>query len=162
MIEKGLKIIGEFLKERFIAELYAQGHNASGQHIESIAFDVSGTSGGWEIVFTSLPYGKYLETGTEAGRYVPIKALMEWVEQKGIAMGDREVKNAAYAIRQAIYNEGTPTKGSYEHTSNGRRTDWISFVAEENKARINEKLAIIVGELINTDLSNLARTISAV
>lgn len=160
IIERGLEVIGAFLKERFIAELLAQNHSASGDHIDSIKYEVEKTGDGFELVFTHLKYGDTLETGTSAGRYVPIAALMDWIETKGIATGEIDIKRAAFAIRQAIYNEGTPTSGSYKHSKNGRRTEWITQTIEENKVKINEKLVLIVGQNVNATLKNLATNIN--
>tara|TARA_R110002096_G_scaffold172291_3_gene345854 strand:+ start:1882 stop:2376 length:495 start_codon:yes stop_codon:yes gene_type:complete len=162
ILEKGLSIIGEFLKAKFIEELLSQDHNASGEHIDSMRFDVNKTGSGYELVFESLEYNKYLDQGTKKGRYVPIQALIEWIEAKGIASGDKEVKSIAFAIRQKIFNEGTPTAGSYKFSKNGRRKDWIGITIKNNTAEVSEKLAFIIGDNINFELKNLANNINSV
>lgn len=161
IIEKGLEVIGAFLKEAFIEELLSQDHNATGEHIKSIKYNVTTSSGGFELSFTSnnIIVSKALNNGTKAGRYVPIKALMEWVEAKGIATGDKEVKSIAYAIRQKIFKEGTPTRGS---SAKGNKKNWIDIVIKDNKAKINDKLAFIVGDSVNVALSVLAKEINSV
>jgi hypothetical protein len=155
-----LEILADFLKDEFINELRGQDHVATGDLLDSIKYEIKRTTAGYEIVFEGLDYGKYLDTGTKAGRYVPINNLIKWVEVKGIASGEKEIKNAAYAIQQKIFQEGTPTSGSYKYSNNGRRTDWIQFVAENNTAKINSKLIEILSEEINTELFNLAKKIS--
>ena len=162
IIEKGLEIIGEFLKAKFIEELLDQDHNATGEHIASMKFTVSKSSSGYSLVFESKEYNKYLDQGTKKGRFVPIQALIEWVEVKGIASGDKEVKNIAFAIRQKIFNEGTPTAGSYKFSNNGRRKDWIGITIKENSAEVSEKLAFIIGDSVNITLNNLINNINSV
>lgn len=161
LIEKGLEVIGAFLKEAFIEELLTQNHTATGEHIKSIKFDVSKSSGGFELSFSSnnIIVDKALNNGTKAGRYVPISALMEWIEAKGIASGDKEVKSIAFAIRQKIFKEGTPTKNSQKSFN---KKNWIDITIKDNKAKINDKLAFIIGESVNVSLSVLAKQINSV
>ena len=162
ILEKGLTIIGEFLKAKFIEELLQQDHNASGEHIASMQFTVNKTGSGYELVFESLEYNKYLNEGTKAGRYVPIQALIEWIEAKGIASGEKEVKNIAFAIRQKIFKEGTPTAGSYKFSKNGRRKEWVDITIKNNTAEISEKLALFIGENVNIVLNNIVTNINSV
>jgi hypothetical protein len=155
-----LEILGEFLRDEFIKELEEQGHVATGDLVNSIQYEIKRSLKGYELIFTGEGYAKYLDTGTSSGRYVPIDNLIKWVEVKGIASGEKEIKNAAYAIQKKIYKEGTPTRGSYKYSSNGRRKDFIQIVAETNKVKINNKLIEILSEEINTELFNLAKKIS--
>jgi hypothetical protein len=161
LIEKGLEVIGAFLKEAFIEELLSQNHIATGEHIKSIKFQISQGSSGFELAFSSnnIIVDKALNNGTKAGRYVPISALMEWIEAKGIATGDKEVKSIAFAIRQKIFKEGTPTKNSQ---SKFNKKNWIDITIKNNKAEISSKLAFIVSESVNTSLSVLAKDINSV
>jgi len=143
-MKEGLEVIGQFLKERFQKELEGQDHKATGELIDSINYEVKQTSSGYELLFFGADYGKFLETGTRP-HYVPINALIKWIEDKGIATGEKEIKNFAFAIQRKIAQEGTPTSGSYKFSNNGRRKEWITFVASENKAYIDAELLKLFG-----------------
>ena len=162
ILEKGLNIIGEFLKDEFRNELLQQDHDATGRHLKSISFETTKTAGGFELVFSSLPYGIDLNNGTGGGRFVPIPALIEWIQAKGMASGDQEMKSMAFAIRQNIYKNGTPSESSYIRSKNGRRKEWIDFTVNKNKAIISNKLALIIGENLDIVLNNIATNINSV
>ncbi len=159
-MKEAIELLAEFLIREFQKELEEQDHVATGNLRDNIDYEIKEKGDGFEIVFNSEEYGKYVDTGTKAGRYVPIDNLIQWIETKGIASGEKEIKNAAYAIQRKIYNEGTPTSGSYKYSKNGRRTDWIQFVAESNTAKINKRLVAFIGEEINTTLFNIAKQIT--
>jgi len=150
MFKDGLILVAEFLVEKIRAELLAQDHNASGDLISSIRYMVTEN----QIIIIANDYAKYLETGTSAGRWVPIDALIRWIEQKGIASGEREVKNAAFAIQRAIFREGTPTKGSYKFSKNGRRKEFLTFVMDENFELIVAKITEVLSTLVVGEINN--------
>jgi hypothetical protein len=95
------------------------------------------------ISIVANDYAKYVDQGQPRGTWVSLEALAKWVEIKGIASGEKEIKSAAFAIRNAIYREGTPTRGSYQFSKNGRRKDFIQVVLDENLQAITEKLTEI-------------------
>jgi hypothetical protein len=160
MITQGLTVIAAFMKEQFIKELVAQQHVASGDLIDSIKFDVKNLGDKFEITFTALDYGIPVDTGTKAGRWIPIDALIEWVSVKGIATGDKEIKSAAYAIRRKIFQEGTPTKGSMRFTNNGRKKNWIGFAIEDNQAELTQRFVSLIGKEIGLKLNKVATAIN--
>ena len=55
---------------------------------------------------------------------------MDWVGRRGIASGNKEIKNVAFAIQMKIFKEGTPTQGSFKFSPNGRRKGFIDFVID--------------------------------
>jgi hypothetical protein len=76
-------------------------------------------------------YGKYVDSGRRKGaKKVPLDVLIAWIERKAIVNGDKEVKSLAFAIQQTIFKEGSPTKGSFRFSNNGRRKGFIDFVIE--------------------------------
>lgn len=142
-MSKGLEIAGKFLVEQLQNELRAQGHEATGELINSINYKIDGS-----ILIIQAPqdYVSAMENGLPKGHYVPISALIRWIEIKGIATGDKEIKNAAFAIRNAIVREGSPTKGAFNFTKNGRRTGFAQVVINEHAKKV---LAIIEREMGN-------------
>lgn len=151
-----LIVLAEFLVDQFKKELEGQDHKASGDLESSLRYEINETGGGFEINFIALNYGRFLETGTTP-HYVPIDALIKWIEDKGIAFGDKEIKNMAFAIQKTIAQEGTPTKGSYSFTKNGRKKEWISFVANSSKPRIEAEILKAMSLTTSIRLANIIK-----
>jgi len=148
---KGLELIGEFVLDLMKTELEEQGHRATGKLIDSMTYKINGDS----IEFYAEDYAKFVDSGRKKGaRKVPIDALIAWIEQKGIASGDTEVKKVAYAIQTAIFKEGSPTVLSLEHSKNGRRKDFIKFAVTENEKIILQKVVEIFDKTVKTEFIN--------
>lgn len=130
-MNKALELIGEFLVEKLQEELREQGHEATGDLINSINYKVVGENK--VIISTPHDYVKAIENGLPEGTSVPIDALIRWIEVKGIVTGDKEIRQVAWAIRTAIYQQGTPTRGAFnsKFTKNGRRVGFAEYVMDE-------------------------------
>lgn len=129
-------------------ELVQQGHNNTGTLIESVKVDVIEVFEGAIIECSTLDYGTYVNDGRRPGKFPPVDALRKWVRQRGLASKEKEVNSIAYVIGRAIAKEGSPTKGSYKHSKNGRRTNWIEVVLSENEEIINDHLERALGKEI--------------
>ena len=125
---KILNLIGEFLVEKLQNELREQGHEATGTLINSITYKV--VSDTKIEISTPHEYVNSMENGLPQGTSVPISALIRWIEVKGIVTGDKEIKSLAWAIRTSIYQQGSPTKGSFKFSSNGRRLGFTEYVID--------------------------------
>lgn len=121
------KLIAEFLIDKFKKELIAQGHNNTGKLLNSFRYEVTKDS----IKIYAAHYSEAMENGIPQGTWVPVGALMKWIQQRGIATGNKEIKAAAFAIRHSIYKQGSPTAGAFKFTSNGRRTGFAEVVVNE-------------------------------
>ena len=121
-------------------ELVAQGHNNTGTLIESVRVDLVESLTGIVIIASNLDYGQYVNDGRRPGTMPPIEALEKWIEQRGIASEQKEVTSIAWAIAKAIKKQGSPTRGAYKYSKNGRRTDWIGQVLEANEKIIAEHI----------------------
>lgn len=132
MIKEGLDLIGEFIIEQLVKVLDDQGHRNTGKLQETMRSVVTSSGKGYDITIYGQDYAKYVDRGIPAGVWVNPYALAEWVEQKGIATGEREVKNIAFAIRHKIYQEGSPTKGSLKFSKTGKRDEFIQVMLDEN------------------------------
>jgi hypothetical protein len=84
-----------------------KGHRTTGQLQESIRSEINESGSGFEIVIYATDYAKFVDKGTPAGTNVSIEALSKWIEAKGIATGETEVKGIAFAIQRKIFREGT-------------------------------------------------------
>lgn len=145
MENKSAELIALFVIDFIKAEFVAQGHSNTGKLEDSLTWKLEGN----KINIYGVDYAKWVESGREKGaKRIPIDALITWVEQRGIASGDKEVKNVAYAIQQKIFQEGSPTNGSLQFSSNGRRDKFITYAISENEKAIFDKISDVMGSMI--------------
>ena len=107
MIKQGLQLVGDFIVEQLIKTIEVQGHRTTGELQESLSAVIKTESGGYSIEIWGRGYAKYVEQGVPKGAKVSVYALAEWVYNKGIATGEKEVKNIAFAIQAKIFKEGS-------------------------------------------------------
>lgn len=147
MESKGAELIALFVIDFIKAEFVAQGHSNTGKLEDSLTWKLEGN----KINIYGVDYAKWVESGREKkAKRIPIDALITWVEQRGIASGDKEVKNVAFAIQNAIFQHGSPTPNSLspEFTSNGRRDKFITYAIDENSKAIFDKISDVMGSMI--------------
>jgi len=151
-----IKDINKYLEEVVKAELLAQKHRATGKLIDS--FKVRDRQEGGIIIVEGVMenYGEWVDTGRKRGvTRVPVQALIEWVRVKGLASGE-QAKGMAFAIREKIYQEGIPTRGSRSIAT--RRTN---FIQESVKQATNLKQMITEFDrgLKEAQIKNLVRNV---
>ena len=127
-IDDLLDLVGEFFVEKFREELAIQGHDNTGKLFETMRYESNGVD---TINIYMQDYAKFVDSGIRPGKLVSVYALIEWIEQKGIATGEKEIKGMAFAIRKKIEKEGSPTSNAYNFSNNGRRTGFIQVVVSE-------------------------------
>ena len=133
--------VGKLIIASLQKELIEQGHQASGNLVNSFEQRVIEVPNSIVIEILMDEYGIYVNEGRKTGgKKVPINVLVDWIERKAIVNGDKEVKSLAFAIQQTIHKEGIPTKGSFKFSNNGRRKGFIDFV-------INNELDEVYNEL---------------
>lgn len=154
MLKEKLNILGAFITDKLRKELLDQGHKNTGALMDSIRYEVKASGNNVELIFYAKGYSKFVEYGFGPGKWVNPFALAEWVEQKGIATGEKEIKSAAFAIRQNIFKQGMPTDNAYKFSTNGRRTGYIQAVIDENGKVIIDKLFKIFTESFIFTLSD--------
>ena len=133
--------VGKLIIVSLQKELIEQGHEASGNLVNSFEQRVIEVPNSIVIEILMDEYGIYVNEGRKTGgKKVPINVLVDWIERKAIVNGDKEVKSLAFAIQQTIHKEGIPTKGSFKFSNNGRRKGFIDFV-------INNELDEVYNEL---------------
>ena len=149
---KGIELIALFVIDFIKAEFVAQGHSNTGKLEESLTWKLEGN----KINIYGVDYAKWVESGRQKGaKRIPIDALITWVEQRGIASGDKEVKNVAYAIQQKIFQEGSPTNGSLQFSNNGRRDKFITYAIDENSKAIFDKISEVMGAMITGQFEDM-------
>jgi len=133
--------VGKLIIASLQKELIEQGHEASGNLVNSFEQRVIEVPNSIVIEILMDEYGIYVNEGRKTGgKKVPINVLVDWIERKAIVNGDKQVKSLAFAIQQTIHKEGIPTKGSFKFSNNGRRKGFIDFV-------INNELDEVYNEL---------------
>ena len=154
--------IGEVLTGHMVSEIESQGHRATGKLIESIDRQTQKVLDGIDTAISYLDYGGIVNSGVRANR-IPfggnrggggtskfITALMEWVRFKGIAGGlDKNIKSATFAIAKKMKKEGSPTKGSFQFSQNGRRMKWLDFTVQSNRNYIDSEVKEVSNEYID-------------
>jgi len=117
-MKKELETIGNFLVTELTTELAKKQKRASGSLIRSFKSEVKSKSYGYEIAVLAESYFRFVDEGVNGtqrnrgSRYSyknkkpPVQALIEWVQIKSIASGDRAVRSAAFAIQNYIYKNG--------------------------------------------------------
>lgn len=104
--------INKYLEEIVKSELLRQKHRATGKLIDSTTVR-DRVEGGTIIIEGFMEsYGEWVDTGRKKGvTRVPVQALIEWIRVLNLASGE-QAKGMAFAIREKIYQEGIPTRGS--------------------------------------------------
>lgn len=136
-------------------ELIAEGHDASGELVNSMSYTITVTS---ERVFAEvriLDYALILDAGVPAssvpfsadelgrrgGTSAYIAGLLDWMGDIGI-VGEQEKLGFAMRIARVAAIEGHPTSGAYAFTSNGRRTGWIEEIVQTTAPSMERDLDI--------------------
>ena len=135
------KQVGKLIIASLQKELIEQGHKATGNLVNSFEQRVIELPNSIVIEILMDEYGIYVNEGRKSGgKKVPINVLVDWIEKRAIASGDKEVKSLAFAIQQTIHKEGMPTKGSFKFSNNGRRKGFIDFVIDNELDEVYKEL----------------------
>lgn len=157
--EQGLELIGDFIVLRLKETLgfTDQNHNATGALNESIRHVVTKSGSGFEIAIWALDYAKKVDEGQPEGTVVSITVLLEWMENRGIARGEPNIRGIAWLIQRAIIKEGTPTSGSLKFSRNRKRTEFIKVTLDANAKTIFKMVLDLFQEEITLSLDNTIR-----
>lgn len=97
----------ELLKEDLIKAYDAKGMRASGKFADSLEVIVK--ENGLNAQLWGEDYAQQLETGRKAGKFPPINAIEQWIQDKGIAnriQGEISISSLAFLIARKIANSG--------------------------------------------------------
>ena len=108
---KMLNKIGEEFVNDLKTEIRALNKVASGDLVNSINYKVIETKGNYNIEIYSEDYLKYVDGGRKPGKRPPVKAIIPWVQSKGIKMqkpggGFITAESAAFVIAKSIGEKG--------------------------------------------------------
>lgn len=150
--------INKLIIKELQKELIGQGHEASGNLVNSFEQRVISTPNSVVLDILMDDYGTYVNSGRKSGgKKVPISVLVEWIERKAIVNGNKEVKSLAFAIQQAIHKEGSPTAGSFKFSNNGRRKGFIDFVIDNELDDVLNELEDEVFKGFDTSVADIIK-----
>ena len=153
--ELGLDLIGDFIVQELRNTLgfTDQNHNATGNLSKSIRHVITKSGSGFEIAIWAVDYAKQVDEGQPKKTRVSIDVLLEWMENRGIARGEPNIRGVAFAIQTAIWKEGTPTAGSLRYSRNKKRTEFIKVTLDANAKTIFKMVLDLFQEEITLSLS---------
>lgn len=156
----------EQIKSNVIKELEDQGHTLTGSLIKSIDTKVGIYTNTVVGTLIMNDYGMAVETGVPAKNipYEPtppvrggtskyIEALKSFFTYKGLS--EKAALSAAFATARVQKKEGIPTKNSYQFSSNGRRTGFMSYPLFEDKPTVTEVMRDIFDITINAFFNDI-------
>ena len=125
-IQDTYRKIGEAVNRNMVDQHVLQGHRMTGAFEESleVVTDSNSVSG------IGNRYGIYLNIGVKPSEIkhpfarARIDGLTRFVEYR-MGLSGKEAVSVAYAIAATHKREGMPTRGSYDYSDNGKRTDMI-------------------------------------
>jgi hypothetical protein len=100
----------ENLKKDLIIAYDAKGMRASGRFAETLEVRVEGLN----AKLFGEAYSQQLETGRRAGKFPPIDAIKQWIQDKGIAsriQGQISISSLAFLISRKIAKKGWKREG---------------------------------------------------
>lgn len=101
IIQSGLESLGDDFIYYLTQELIKANKKSSGRLINSLNATTKKVAEGlYELIIESEDYLKWVDQGRRPGKYVPVRALEDWVRYRGIP------KSAIFPINQKIYRFG--------------------------------------------------------
>lgn len=157
MVNDGdIEVLGQFIINELGKELIKQNHRATGKLIESLDYTIEHKGDLFSLIVTALNYGEYVNTGRRKGaKRVPIPVLVEWIRQKGIATNNQKILGIAFAIREKIYQEGSPTNNRTRKY--GKGTGFVDDTLERINAEILRRMPDFLFKEIELSIDNLVK-----
>lgn len=149
----------EFVRE----ELTEQGHNLTGNLLNSVSTRQVSSGDEITILVEHLAYGRFVDQGVRPSRipFSPgsgartskyIEGLKEFVRLRRIAGPlESDILGAAFAIAKKHKKEGMPTRASRRFSSNGRRVGYMSTTLETHRSEELHSLIATAGEQAVTE-----------
>ena len=150
--------LGQFIINELGKELIKQNHRATGKLIESLNYEVEHRGDLFSLIITALNYGEWVNKGRRAGaKKVPIPVLVEWIREKGIATNNKKILGIAFAIREKIYQEGSPTNNRTRKY--GKGTGFVDDTLDRINAEILRRMPDFLFKEVEKSIDNLVKVI---
>jgi len=148
-----ISAVGQLIINELGKELIKQNHRATGNLISSLDYNVEHKGDTLSISVSALGYAEYVNRGRKPKEdKVPIPALIEWIKQKGIETNNKKVVGIAFAIREKIYKEGSPTKGRVRKF--GKATGFVDDTLARIDNEVFRRLNDLYFDQVNLSINN--------
>lgn len=166
-----METVGKYIIDKIRERSQTQGHTLTGKFEAGLSYRIERDGNIISIIgIDESEVGKYVDTPTPASR-IPFSPgsgakQSKFIDGlKGYAMArfglsGKEALGAAFGMAYKMKKEGKPTRGSYQFSSNGRRTGVITDTLRTEKDNIGKLINAEVGVIIRVDLQNLIRKYS--
>lgn len=154
----------DLIKEKLVAKLAEQDHNATGALSDSVEMRVTELPDRWVIEALANTYGVYVNNGWEVDptkKRPPTDVIYEWMKVRGVASEitkESKRKGVAYVIARSIWENGIPPAGGYSsHYAKGnsiKRTGWADDVIAENEEEIYKMVEEVIGRVTDWIIFN--------
>ena len=143
----------ENLKADLITAYDAKGMRASGNFANELEVIQPTTT---RVQLWGADYAQQLETGRQAGKFPPINAIRQWIQDKGIANrlnGEITVSQLAFLIARKIAREGWKRQGY-------GGVDLISeIVTDQRMQKIIDQVGLEKVSEVQTEIIKLIKTL---
>ncbi|MBQ6584406.1 MAG: hypothetical protein IIX42_04555 [Alistipes sp.] len=152
----------DLLKEKIVAKIAEQDHNATGALSQSVEVVARELPDRWVIEALANNYGKFVNNGRRVGAPMPpISVIYRWMQQRGIGnelQRESQKRGLAYVISRSIAQKGIPPQGGYSsHYAKGnsiKRTGWADDVIAENEEQIYAMVEEVIGKVADWIIFN--------
>lgn len=164
--QKDIAPLKKIIHDALLSEWKAQGHFMDGKIVEEIDYLIERDLNGVSIVGMMYPYGAYIDAGVTAenipfspgsgakkSRY--IDGLVAFVQRRMAVNDLKEAKSIAFAIAHTQKKQGMPTRGSYNFTSTGKRTQWVSDGIRKNSSKIGAYIRQFYTQYMRTEFESV-------
>lgn len=149
--EKTIRIIDDRIAADFKQELLQQGHHLTGALESSVRSLIQpGTRSMVLELFSNdyidplndgvtpqrIPYDSSVRTGAKTSKY--IEGLKNYAMLRFGLTSEKEALSAAFAIAKTHEKEGMPSKGSFNFSTNGSRTQSLQRTLSENSRQYDD------------------------
>jgi hypothetical protein len=88
-------------------QIIGVGATASFSLLRSVdkQFEDRGAVKAW-LAGSDLPYAPFVEYGRKPGKQPPVDAIVRWIAQKPVDIGDRDIRSVAFMIARKIGKRG--------------------------------------------------------
>lgn len=136
------QICNEIL-ERYKKAIIDNGHNASGNLVNTASYKIKWDGKNFELYFNLPDYWKYLENGTKP-HFPPVEAIEKWITIKHIIPTTNSgrvptTKQLAFLIARGISKNGTKPTKLLQKTIDGAG-DLINSIINEFTKQLQEEI----------------------
>ena len=151
-----LKQVGTFLVTELTTELVRKDKKASGNLLKSFRSEVNGVSGGYEIAVIAASYFKFVDQGVNGtksrvgsqysyrSKKPPLEPLLQWVQIRSIASGNKAVRSAAFAIQTHIWKNGVKGINIVEQILKKTSEQYLDKIADSMLTQVSLKIDTII------------------